>query len=354
MAEFSMNVPAQGIVRDFTQDEAIKFIKAEQDWYTKHQSLSSEAVVLNNRNFGDPNLYRTAISKLREVAVSVERGDEHAFASYSDTAQNLGCVIGQGFVGRNVDRLTAASDPVSAKWLLLIHSRAWIENASLNNELAPLRALASGSPSAQEGIDLVTASEAMQRASEAQKTSQAASQELSSFIVEKSNLLSELEDRYRKKLLLEGPANLWSNVVSTKRRGWILWLLIFTTLVLAPLAFFAFNWDFIVKVISQASTTSSGAISLSGIAAITVPALFYAWLLKNVSRIFLSNLALADDAAHRRALAVTYLGLAENPKISISPEERAIILNALFRPVPPHSGDEGPPAGLIDLVKRSA
>lgn len=32
-------------------------------------------------------------------------------------------------------------------------------------------------------------------------------------------------------------------------------------------------------------------------------------------------------------------------------EERALILNALFRPTPPYSGDDGPPSGLIDLIK---
>jgi hypothetical protein len=84
---------------------------------------------------------------------------------------------------------------------------------------------------------------------------------------------------------------------------------------------------------------------------ITIPALFYAWFLKNVSRMFVQNLTLADDAAHRRALAITYLGLAENPKLSISEQDRALILNALFRPILGQSSDEGPPAGLLELIK---
>jgi hypothetical protein len=72
---------------------------------------------------------------------------------------------------------------------------------------------------------------------------------------------------------------------------------------------------------------------------------------KTVSRIFIQTLNLADDTAHRRALAVTYLGLAENPKIQLLEAERAIVLNALFRPLPNESGDEGPPAGLMDLIR---
>jgi len=90
---------------------------------------------------------------------------------------------------------------------------------------------------------------------------------------------------------------------------------------------------------------------LAGVAAVTIPALLYAWLLKNVGRVFIQNLSLADDAAHRRALVLTYLGLAENPKLEIKDQERALILNALFRPVPPHTGDDGPPSGLLELIK---
>lgn len=60
-----------------------------------------------------------------------------------------------------------------------------------------------------------------------------------------------------------------------------------------------------------------------------------------------SNLNLADDAAHRKSLALTYMGLLQDEKHPASDQDRAIILNALFRPIPPQTNDEGPPAGLI-------
>src|SRR5882757_5918605 len=70
------------------------------------------------------------------------------------------------------------------------------------------------------------------------------------------------------------------------------------------------------------------------------------------SFIFIQNLNLADDAAHRRSLALTYMGLLQNEKHPASDQDRAIILNALFRPIPPQTNDEGPPAGLIELIRK--
>jgi Family of unknown function (DUF6161) len=152
-------------------------------------------------------------------------------------------------------------------------------------------------------------------------------------------------------LILEEPARFWENTAISKTRLWQAWLLIFAALVILPVGVGLYKWDVFAEAVSRITSPNSSAFSLAGLAAITVPALFYAWLLKNVSRVFIQNLNLADDASHRRALAITYLGLSENPKLSISDADRALVLNALFRPIPPHSTDEGPPSGLMDLIR---
>jgi hypothetical protein len=59
---------------------------------------------------------------------------------------------------------------------------------------------------------------------------------------------------------------------------------------------------------------SNSGFSISGLAVISVPALLYAWLLRNISRVFIQNLNLADDADHRRSLALTYMGLLQDDK----------------------------------------
>ena len=113
-----------------------------------------------------------------------------------------------------------------------------------------------------------------------------------------------------------------------------------------------YNWDSVSIAVSKISGASNGGFSIAGLAVITVPALLYAWLLKNISRVFIQNLNLADDADHRRSLALTYMGLLQDEKRPATDQDRAIILNALFRPIPPQTADEGPPSGLMDLIKK--
>jgi hypothetical protein len=91
---------------------------------------------------------------------------------------------------------------------------------------------------------------------------------------------------------------------------------------------------------------------LTGLAAIGVPALLYGWLLKNVSRVFIQQMNLADDAAHRRALTITWLGMVAEKRFEMSEQERALALNAMFRAAPSYMLDDGPPAGLMELLGK--
>jgi hypothetical protein len=91
---------------------------------------------------------------------------------------------------------------------------------------------------------------------------------------------------------------------------------------------------------------------IAGVAAISIPALLCAWLLKNVSRVFVQNLSFADDATYRHGLTVTYLRLAANPNLQLDAGDRTLTLNPLFRPGPNQTGEEGPPTGLVDLIKN--
>ncbi len=100
------------------------------------------------------------------------------------------------------------------------------------------------------------------------------------------------------------------------------------------------------------SLVGQGTFNLTAVAIITLPALLYGWFLKNISRIFVQQMNLADDASHRRALAITWLGLVADKKFDLSKEERALVLNAMFRPVPPNAQEEGPPAGLMEMMKK--
>lgn len=192
----------------------------------------------------------------------------------------------------------------------------------------------------------------MRQAATALEVSEKAKKDLQEFIQEKTEVFDHLEALYRTKLTLDEPALTWKNIAERKTKVWGAWLVVFAGLVAAPLLLTILFWPNISKNVHELTVGANGAFSIAGLATITVPALLYAWLLKNVSRIFIQNLNLADDAAHRQSLALTYMGLLQDEKHPASDQDRAIILNALFRPIPPQTADEGPPAGVIDLIRK--
>lgn len=122
-------------------------------------------------------------------------------------------------------------------------------------------------------------------------------------------------------------------------------------MIAAPIVGALLNWDAMATAVAKITGASNGGFSIAGLAVISVPELFYVLLLKNVNRVFNQNLNLADDADHQRSLALTYIGLLQDDKRPTTDQDRAIILIALFRPIPSQTGDEGPPSGLIDLIK---
>lgn len=91
------------------------------------------------------------------------------------------------------------------------------------------------------------------------------------------------------------------------------------------------------------------AASISRIAIIAAPVFLYVWGLKLLIRFQMRSLALMDDANQRRATMDTYFHLLEHDKAST--EERALMLNALFRPLPGQGNDNVDPPNYIDIVK---
>lgn len=80
----------------------------------------------------------------------------------------------------------------------------------------------------------------------------------------------------------------------------------------------------------------------SMIAAVALISSMYLWLMRLVVRFYVSEMHLATDASSRAALTTTYLALLKED--AVKPEDRAIVLAALFRP--PQDGmvkDDGMP-----------
>ncbi|WP_226467188.1 DUF6161 domain-containing protein [Luteimonas panaciterrae] len=89
------------------------------------------------------------------------------------------------------------------------------------------------------------------------------------------------------------------------------------------------------------------------VAVLALVAVFAVWAVRLVVRIFLSHVHLAGDASERVVMLKTYLSLIEGAQLT-EDGERALILNALFRPA--SDGivkDEGLPPSWMDFVTRN-
>jgi hypothetical protein len=86
---------------------------------------------------------------------------------------------------------------------------------------------------------------------------------------------------------------------------------------------------------------------------IAVPTIGFYWILRQVLRLFLSNLAQYSDADERIAMIETFLALEGENKLD-KREDRILIIQALFRPGPGSSGsDDGSmPAHWFDLLMK--
>jgi hypothetical protein len=346
-----LSIPEQGIERRLDVPGAKEFFQKEQEFYNELGSLLQQALVLNNTNHGNSGLQHGITQLLRDINRNLESGSFDKVREYMEKAKSLSVVVGQGVIGNEIRSLMKRGQNEQAKFVLLIYSGAYTDQ-SANSVLASYRAAAFGHPSFQGGVDVISAKQALAKASAAEKAIDQLKQSLSDYVKQQDAEVSRLSKRYREEIIFDGPAEFWGNTNTSKVTEWKWYLFFFSLVAVAPLAvalIFPSAVHNFVNTVTQ--TDAAGGISLGGVAAITVPALFYAWLLKNLSRLFIQAHNLADDAAHRRALAIMYLGLADNKDLGMSEQERALILNALFRPLPQHGADEGPPNGLLDLIR---
>lgn len=348
--KFKIEVLEQGFEAFYSKDEAKQFFEAEQTFLNSISTLLQEQLQWESRSYPNPNLHNTASQELREIRRHFDAGDPKPLDGYLAAARRLEVVLGQGTIGRRVAELQSSGKRNEARWLYYLFSPKWT-GGPLNDVLVPIRAAIIGNPMFAAFNDVVSASQAVRVAQEARDQSAANTEKLEAFVAEKSKVISELEELFRKKIPVEESATYWQQQAEAKTTEWAWWLAAFGLMTLTPLIVGLIWWEGIAGAITRV-TSANGTISVGGVAAVTVPALLYGWLLKNISRIFVQRMMLADDAAHRRLLTMTYLGLAKEPRLAITDNDRALILNALFRPVAPHAVDDGPPTGLIDLIRK--
>jgi hypothetical protein len=346
-----IDVPEQGVSIELSDKELSQWVVDEVAFWDSMEKLLSEPPLTlpDGRNISGSYLPQVARQHLGNISTALQKGNTAPLVSYLNDARLYRVLLGHGILGSTVREMIKGERKLEAKWMLLLYSGQWDRDPNVTNTLGWIRAVAIGNPALRGAANINASDAARDRATKAQEESIESAKKLADYIKEKSEALDRLERAYKETLVLKKPAELWTKVSETKHKQWKIWLSAFSALVILPLALIIINHEAAENIVIK--ITGSGNGVLSGLAALTIPALAYGWLLKNVAKIFAQSLALADDADLRHALAYTFLGLAENKDLTMTEADRALILNALFRPLPTQSHDEGPPHGILELLK---
>jgi len=163
----------------------------------------------------------------------------------------------------------------------------------------------------------------------------------------------ELEELYREKLRLEGPAKYWADRADTLGRqgkGWARLLVLFSLLLSVAAGVFFWEW------LTNKSEIPFGLHSLQGVALFGASAAAAVFLVRVLSRLTFSSYHLQRDAEEREQLSHLYLSLINEG--ALDTESRDIVLQALFSRSDSGllGGDHGPampsPADVIAGVSR--
>ena len=162
--------------------------------------------------------------------------------------------------------------------------------------------------------------------------------------------MARLRVAYETEMKLKAPAEYWADKRKDHRTAAIWAFGTFAGLVALGIAGIATYAPALVQEMRGGGSESR--LGLSDALVIIVPALGYFWVLRLVSRIFVSNLASMSDAAERSIMISTFLALLADKNDPVTTEERLLILQAIFRPGPGMSGDDAPPPNLLEILSR--
>lgn len=159
-------------------------------------------------------------------------------------------------------------------------------------------------------------------------------------------------DRFKKffsgELALQAPVTYWR-----KKRRWhigmaIVWFIAVIVGAYVAYRLLASEWDFLF----QHTRTETG-VEWWRIGSFVIFATFALWVVRIMVQMFMSNVHLATDAAERVTMIQAYLALLKEEKAIITPEDKRVILAAIFRPAT--SGvvkDDGGPSTLLEKFTR--
>jgi hypothetical protein len=159
---------------------------------------------------------------------------------------------------------------------------------------------------------------------------------------------NELKALYDEKLALLAPTDYWASQATQYKVQGIVYAIAFSAVLVAAIVLFA------IFGITELKETQAPSV-LVDILPVIVPAFAAIWVLRILGRQLAESLAMMKDASERVTLVKTFLALmrdetAGNPVVR--DEDRALILQALFRQSRITAVDDSPPINAFEAIYR--
>jgi Family of unknown function (DUF6161) len=352
---FEILVLPQGVAKSpMSKVELSNWVSEQLSLIASLDKVRSSNLIINNTNYGATQYANGLSSELKTLAKAIDdnlpkQKVTELLESYLEPARKYRRLIANTEIANRILTLSQSGKDETAHIILLLYSDDFqVNNQNGMKQIEIYRATLLG-PVQTFGEYVVSAKTAAETTAKANTIITERLLEIDNLVVDQRAALDTLHKTYHEKLSLEAPAENWQSTFTTRTKQWRHWLTVFVVLLCLPFLGALLFHDKIPDIF--VALTSSTSNLASSFAVISAPVLLYAWLLRQVSRVFIRSYDLAIDAAHRKALTTSFLGFAANKDVGMTANDRAIILHALFRPQPPHLGEDGPPTTLFELLK---
>ncbi|WP_417416218.1 DUF6161 domain-containing protein [Hoeflea sp.] len=335
----------------YSAEELRNFAQTEADYWHSVPNTSDPIYHFGESRFRGPNFVEAYKEHWNQVLNSEPKEMFERVGVIFSQAQRLQFVLASGSMRQRIDFIQFA-DANDLNMALSLYSGGVLDiPEDVRRKLGFLNDVIRLHPGFSAGLALTTAQRSGNEIQKALSSIRQDQRNASEFFSSRKEELQQLHDLYEQKLQLEWPSTYWRDATRKANLSAWAWLAVFSVMVLVPLLLLILNFGAITSHVAAISSDSGG-ISLGTAVLVTAPIFAYGWLLKHISRGYVQNFLLAADASHRRMMVLTYLAIAKRKYTDISQSDRALILNALFRPVAPNTGDDGPPTGILELIKK--
>jgi hypothetical protein len=169
------------------------------------------------------------------------------------------------------------------------------------------------------------------------------------FFKDETEKLSAFKQSLTEEIQLRSASQLWSNRAISHRAVAGASFLAFILILGAVLWYGAEHFK---EIVAQLPRDKDGHIEYVSVALLAIPAIGIGWCLRVLARFIHMNSVLGDDSRQRQAMTRTYLALVADKDSQVTKEDRLIMLNAIFRPLPGSQVEEVAPPTILDLLKK--